>query len=256
MSLHRRTPAQVDATHAIDLGDYHHQLVPDRDDVLDARHAVVSELADVDQPLLAGQDLDEGAEVHDPGHLAQVLLANLDVSRQALDPADRLLRRLAGGGCDLDGAVVLDVDLGARLGGDLADHLAAGADHVADLVDGDLHGVDARRVGRQLAAAGADHRGHLVQDEEPANPGLLERITHDLGCDAGDLDVHLQRRHTLRGPGHLEVHVTVAVFLARDVGEHRIASGGRIGDEPHRHATHWRLDRDTGIHQRQGAAAG
>src|SRR4029077_9866903 len=188
--LHRRPPAQVDAAHAMDLGDDDHQLVADRDDILHAWNAIVGELADVHQPLLAGQDLDECAEVHDPGHLAEVLLANLDVAGQALDPADRLLRRLARGGGDLDGPVVLDVDLGPRLGGDLPDHLAAGTDHVADLVDRDLHGVDARRVWRQLAAAGADHGGHLVENEEARTPSLLERVTHDLRCDARNLDVH------------------------------------------------------------------
>src|SRR2546423_15627177 len=109
------------------------------------------------QPLLAGQDLDEGPEVHDPGDLAQVLLADLDVARQPLDPADRLLRRLTVGGRDLDRPIVLDVDLGARFSGDLADHLAACSDHVANLVDRDLHGVHAWRVRRELAAARADY---------------------------------------------------------------------------------------------------
>ena len=40
---------------------------------------------------------------------------------------------------NVDGAVVLDVDLGAGVGTDLLDHLAAGADDLADLVHVDLH---------------------------------------------------------------------------------------------------------------------
>ena len=44
------------------------------------------------------------------------------------------------GGGDVDGAVVLDVDLGAGLGGDLLDDGAALADDLADLVGVDLHG--------------------------------------------------------------------------------------------------------------------
>jgi hypothetical protein len=43
---------------------------------------------------------------------------------------------LAVAGVDVDGAVVLDVDLGAGLGDDALDGLAAGADEEADLVTG------------------------------------------------------------------------------------------------------------------------
>ena len=62
----------------------------------------------------------------------------------ALDPLDGGFDLLAVRGRDLDRAVVLDVDLGAGLFDDLADHLAAGADHFADLVGRDLDGLDAR----------------------------------------------------------------------------------------------------------------
>ena len=34
---------------------------------------------------------------------------------------------------------------------------------------------------------------HLVEDVQPAVARLLERLAHDLGRDAADLDVHLQR---------------------------------------------------------------
>src|SRR3712207_9410013 len=66
----------------------------------------------------------------------------------------RSLRALSRDGCDLNRAVVLDVDLRSRLGHDLADHLPARTDDVADLLHRDLHGHDPRRVRRQLAAAG------------------------------------------------------------------------------------------------------
>ena len=70
-----------------------------------------------------------------------------------LDPVDRGRDRLAVGGGDLDRAVVVDVDLGAGLLDDLADDLAARADHFADLVDRDLDGLDARRVLAELRRA-------------------------------------------------------------------------------------------------------
>ena len=53
-------------------------------------HVVVGQLADADEALLAGQDLDEGAEAHDAGDLAQVQRADLDLAGERLDPLDRL----------------------------------------------------------------------------------------------------------------------------------------------------------------------
>ena len=52
----------------------------------------------------------------------------------------------------MDGAVFLDVDVGARLLLDAADDLAARADDVADLVDGNVDGLDARRGVAKLSA--------------------------------------------------------------------------------------------------------
>src|SRR3989304_4470072 len=70
---------------------------------------------------------DLGAEVHPLDHRALVDVADLRVRRDRLDPVDRGLDRLRIGGGHLHRAVVLDIDLGAGLLDDLADHLAAGA---------------------------------------------------------------------------------------------------------------------------------
>ena len=48
---------------------------------------------------------------------------------------------------------------------------------------------------------------------------LGERLPHDLGGNALDLDVHLDRGHTVCGAGDLEVHVAERVFDALDVGQ-------------------------------------
>src|SRR5207247_2656422 len=125
VAIHRRLARQVDPPLAIDLHDDDHHLVADGHDVLDGRHVVVGELADPDEALLARQDLDKGAETHDPGDLAEVQRPDLDLAGEALDPLDRLAGVLAGGRSDLDRAVVLDVDLGLGLFVALADHRAA-----------------------------------------------------------------------------------------------------------------------------------
>src|SRR5690606_41086523 len=77
--------------------------------VADALNALVRDLRDVHQAVLARGDGHERAEVHQLGDLALVDAARLDVRGDLLDAR---LRGLAGGGVDRgdgDGAVVLDV---------------------------------------------------------------------------------------------------------------------------------------------------
>ena len=92
------------------------------------------ELADVHEAVLGAEEVNEGAEVHYLDHLAFVDLAGLRIGSDRLDPVDRRLDQFAIGGRDFYRAVVFDVDLGAGLFDDLADHLAASADHFANLV--------------------------------------------------------------------------------------------------------------------------
>ena len=154
---------------------------------------------------------------------------------------------------DLDGAVVFDVDLGAGLLGDLADHLAARADHLADLVGRDGDHLDARRMLAELGARRGDRLGHLAEDVQAAVLGLGQRDPHDLLGDAGDLDVHLQRGDAAFGPGDLEVHVAEVILVAENVGQHRVALV--LENEPHGDARGRPLQRHTGVHQRERGAA-
>src|SRR5581483_1887180 len=172
------------------------------------------------------------------------------------DVLDALSRRLAALGRnagDGDGAVVLDLDGGAGLFLDAADHHAALADDVADLVRIDLHLDDARRERRELRARAFDALLHDVEDVEPRLARLVERDLHDALVDRLDLQVHLQRGHALVGAGHLEVHVAEMILVAEDVGEHGEAVA--FLDQSHRDAGDVRLDRHARIHQREAAAA-
>src|SRR6266540_3328607 len=144
--LEQGAAREVDAALSIDLGHQHGHLVADVDHVFDARHPVVGQLRDVDQALFAGQDLHERAEGHEPGDPTRVDAARLDVLGESLDPVDRLLGVLRTRRADQDGPVVVDVDRTLGLFDDLADHLAAGTDHVADAVRVDVDLGDARRV--------------------------------------------------------------------------------------------------------------
>ena len=84
--------------------------------------------------------------------LPVVDFANFRFGNDGLDPFERGTDRFAVGRRDLHRAVVLDVDLGAGLFDDFADHLAAGTDHFADLVGSECesprYAARVRRVGR------------------------------------------------------------------------------------------------------------
>ena len=102
-------------------------------------------LGDVEQPLDARHDLDEGTECGDALHRALVDGAD---DRLGDDRHDHLLGLGPGFGADGgngDEAGVVDVHLGTRGVLNAADRLALRADHVTDLVRLDLDGEDARR---------------------------------------------------------------------------------------------------------------
>src|SRR5690606_18883039 len=161
-------------------GDDDVQLLADLDHVLDRVDPIRLQLGDVEEAILARQDLDEAAGRDDRLHPAEEDVANLGHLRHALDRVDRLAGALLVDSADEDGAVVLDVDLGAGRLLDPADHLAARADDLTDLIRSDLDTVDPRRVRGHLRPRLRQHRVHLVEDVEPAAARLLERLAHDL----------------------------------------------------------------------------
>src|SRR5688500_6929263 len=255
VALHGRLAGEVDPARAIDLDHDHHHLVGDGHDVLDGGHVVVGELADPDEALLARQDLDERAEAHDRGDLAEVQCADLDLARQALDPGDRLARVLTAHRGDLDRAVVLDVDLRLGLLLDLSDHGPTLADDLADLLGVDLARDDpGREVAHDLTGLGED-LGHLVEDRQAGREGLLEPLADDRLADPLDLDVHLQRRDAVTGAGDLEVNIADRVFLAEDVGQDDERAVG-LGDEAHRRTGDRWLDRHPRVHEGEGGGTG
>src|SRR6185503_2512589 len=105
-----------------------------------------------DEAFLAGEVLDERADAHDASDLPVVDLPDLGLLGDALDHLAGLLATLRLRTRDADRAVVLELDRGAGLALNGADHLAAGADDLADLVGVDLEHVDPWRVLRQVLA--------------------------------------------------------------------------------------------------------
>src|SRR5512139_524962 len=215
----RLLAAELDLSLAVDADHLHEDRVALVDDVLDALHPLRLQLRDVDEPVLARGDLHERAERHDAAHDPLVDAADLRILDDRADDLPGAVAVGAARGRDAHLAGVLDVDLRAGLGADLLDHLAAGADDLADLVGVDHHDVDARRVRREIRPRPVDRGVHLLEHEEPRLAGLVQRARHDVVGEALDLDVHLEGGHAVPRPRHLEVHVAEVVLDAEDVGE-------------------------------------
>ena len=122
---------------------------------------------------------------------------------------------------DVDRAVFVDIDLGAGFFLDAADHLAAWANHRADLFDRDVDHGDARRVRFQLGARRqADLANILSRMLRRATRACSSAWDMICGSDALDLDVHLQGGDALVGAGDFEVHIAQVIFGAQDIGQH------------------------------------
>ena len=250
--LDQRLAAELDAI-AFDGQNLDHDLIALAQLVLHFLDAMLGNLGDVQQAVGAGEELDKRAELRQPNHLAQINLADLRHRGEVADDLQSLLQSFGIAGSNIDPARVVHIDLGAGLLDDAADGGAALADQIANLVGGNHHGFDARRISRTLGARSVQHRVHLVQQEEPAPARLLHRLLKNLAGQPADLDVHLQRGDALARSGHLEVHVAVVILRAGDVGEDGVIVA--LLHQSHRHAGHCALERDARVKQRQTRAA-
>ena len=197
----------------------------------------------------------DGPRLRPPRINAIADLGHLRVG-DGVDAVHRGLCRGAVGGADVDRAVVLDGDVGAGLVLDGVDHLALGADDRADLVDRDAHRGHPRGVGAHLVG-GVDGLVHHVEDVQPGRAGLGQRTGEHVGRDAVELRVQLQGGHELVGTGDLEVHVTERVLGAEDVGQRDVfgLSVDLVGHQAHGDACDRRLQRHTGVEQRERRGA-
>ena len=215
--------------------------------------AAVFDLGYVYQTVALAKEVHEGTEINDLDDGTGVNRTFFRLGHDGPDHVIGFLDRVAVWRCDLDDAFVVDVDFRAGHFNDLADHFTAGADHFTDLVGWDLHRFDAWGVDREFTRAG-DGFVHLAQNVHTARFGLCQSFLHDLGRDAGDLDVHLQRRDTCFGTGHFKVHVAKVVFVTQDVRQDRIGAVF-FQDQTHGNTRDGCFQRHTCVHHGQGATA-
>mmetsp|Transcript_7735 Transcript_7735/g.13271 ORF Transcript_7735/g.13271 Transcript_7735/m.13271 type:complete len:234 (+) Transcript_7735:553-1254(+) len=227
------------------------------------------------QPLLVGEELDEGAEAGDGLDGALVRVAQLRHHADALDRTHRPLARLVVRAAHLNHRplVVLlhNHDLGASLFLDALYGLAALADDGAHELTGNWERLDARHKRLHGRACLVLALVHTVQDVRPAALRLSYGFPEQMPVQAAHLDVHLARGQSCRGTGELEVHVPEGVLVAQDVGQDGVAplrcAGGvdvvvvaelsvRVGaDETHGNTGHGTSKWDSSVEQGQRGGA-
>ena len=250
-----RCGGQGDLSVGIDVVDRHLEILAQLEHVLDLVDApATSELGDVHQAVTTRKDVDEGTELGDVDHLARVDRTDL-CGRRIEDQLDLTLSLVDGSHVDRGDrndsvlAVVVDTDVGSGLGLDRVDHLALGPDDLTDLVGRDLDADDLGRCLGELGAWAVECLGHDPEDLQSGVTGLIQRRCQDIGGDAVDLGVELQRRDHVGGTGDLEVHVAEGVLGSEDVGE-----GGVLAvrvHQAHGDSRNGRLDGNTGVHERK-----
>src|SRR5205085_10758958 len=85
----------------------------------------------------------------------------------------------------------------------ISDHLPARPNQIANFVGWYLHGVEARRVIRNLLATAGNHFLHLFQDVHSPALRLRQSLTHDLRRNPAHLDI--DRKSTRLNSSHSQI---------------------------------------------------
>src|SRR5579859_1294363 len=215
--------------------------------------AMLGHFTDVQQAVSTRKDFHEGAEFRKTNNFAEIGLAYFGNSGKIADHLQSFGSSLLVIGGDVDLAGVIHINFDAGCINDAADHLAAGANEIADLIHWNLQGVNTRGMFGDLAARFSQNLAHPIEDKHPSLAGLLQSFAHNRSADVGDLDIHLQRGNAVTGAGDFEIHIAIVVFCASNVGKNGI--GVAFLHQPHSHTGNRGLKRHTGIHQGKRSAA-
>src|SRR5262249_48738321 len=108
--------------------------------VADIGNAFIGNLGNVDQTLLAGKDIDERAKVHQLGHCAFVNSTHHDISGDTFNAAYGFLTGSKICCCDLDDAIISDIDHRAGFFSQGTNGDTTLANHIANFVTWNLNG--------------------------------------------------------------------------------------------------------------------
>src|ERR1700751_3859119 len=97
----------------------------------------------MNETVFSWQNFNKCAEFFDRNYSSMIALADFDLLGHSRDDLFRSVQTIAAGRIDVNGSVVIDVNLCTSLGHDPFDRLAAGADEQADLIRMNLNRFDA-----------------------------------------------------------------------------------------------------------------
>src|SRR2546423_11317884 len=126
--------------------------------------------------------------------------ADFDLSRHAADNFLRARHALWAGRVDVNGTVVVDINLGAGLGDDALDGFAARPNERADLLRINFDRLDAGRVLAEIRARLVDRLRHDAENFRARFLGTERRFSHDLVAHAGQFQGEVGTADALVGP--------------------------------------------------------
>ena len=192
----------------------------------------------------------EGGGLHNLAVVGFAGLRNVRVG-DLFDDLLGLFSAVATLGGDEHGTVIFDGDLRTGLFLNLVDHLALRADDLADLVDRNGGGDDARSIRTHLGRA----VDALVDDFENGSAGflgLLQSGGKNVCRNAVELGVELQGGDEFGGTSDLEVHIAKCVFSTENIGQglENVLAVNITGHEAHGDAGNRSLQRHACSEQR------
>ncbi|CNV33065.1 Uncharacterised protein [Salmonella enterica subsp. enterica serovar Bovismorbificans] len=113
--------------------------------------------------------------------------------------------------------------------------------------------MDTRREFRDIAARRVDRLFHHAQDVQTRTFSLVQRNLHDLFGDTFNFDIHLQRRDTVAGTRHFEVHIAQVIFVAQNVRQYNVVVA--FFHQTHSDTCYGGFNWHASVHQRQRSAA-
>src|SRR3954469_16766977 len=138
--------SQFDRALVVNPDAFQPEHLADLGDIFGAIHAEVSQLGNVNKAVFAREHFDERAEFFDRDNATMIGLADFNLARHAADNLLRAGHALGARRVNVNGTVVVDVNLSSGLGDDALDGLATRPDECADLFRIDFDRLDARRV--------------------------------------------------------------------------------------------------------------
>ena len=205
--------------------------------------------------LLAGRKLHKATDGDDSGDLTGVDRTHFRFKADAFHHFLCRQSAVSVGRCNINGAVLFNVDFHAVVGLNLLDHLAALTDDLSDLFGLDVHGNHLGRISANLSPRSGDClENHIVDDIISALVGHFQSGFDDLRGQAVDLQIHLDGGDALMRAGNLEVHIAVEVFQALNV-DHGVPGAVFRSDQTAGNAGNRCLDRHACCHEGQSGAA-